>query len=240
MEKYPSWPTAVSPPLHSGAIPLGHVTLWPSMSRFRGSRLSQARESAYCPCRSPCPFRIQGIPLYCRQATKWRRLLRSQNSSARGTTQYSSGNESRRLALATWRSPLKTENHEPVGCSPSIALPHQRPTSEPSRITCKPSTSMRSWPGIVRSMVNWEWREHAWRAMERGSVRAVVQKRVDGPVWNLHLHELPFDVAIFRYRTPESAMKHATRWLERRPMLSAEEIRRRTDRLFPVQAPTVR
>jgi hypothetical protein len=81
-------------------------------------------------------------------------------------------------------------------------------------------------------MHTWEWRESAWMAMERGSVRAVVQKRVDGPVWNLHLHELPWPTGLFRYSSPETAMKHGTRWLDRRPQPSVAEIRRRTDALF--------
>jgi len=40
-------------------------------------------------------------------------------------------------------------------------------------------------------MHTWEWREHAWMAIEGGSVRAVVRQRVTRDYWNLHLHELP-------------------------------------------------
>ena len=81
-------------------------------------------------------------------------------------------------------------------------------------------------------MHTWEWREGAWMAMERGSVRAKVSKRVDGPVWLLHLHDLPWPTGLFRYASPETAMKHASRWLDRHPQPSVEEIRRRTDAMF--------
>ena len=69
-------------------------------------------------------------------------------------------------------------------------------------------------------------------AMERGSVWAVVRQRVNCTMWNLHLHELPYDIAVFQYASPETAMKHASRWLGRHPQPSVGEIRRRTDAMF--------
>ena len=82
-------------------------------------------------------------------------------------------------------------------------------------------------------MIEWVWRERAWAAMEDGRVRAVVSQRVTKDAWNLHLHELPYERGVFRYRTPEAAKKHAMRWFERHPAPSTAEIRRRTDLLFP-------
>jgi hypothetical protein len=40
-------------------------------------------------------------------------------------------------------------------------------------------------------------------------------RRVDGPVWNLRLSELPYDIAVFPFASPETAMKHGSRWLSR-------------------------
>lgn len=80
--------------------------------------------------------------------------------------------------------------------------------------------------------ITWRSWEGAVAAFENGRVRAVIRKRVDGPVWNLHLQDLPWPKGLFPYSNPETAKKHAPRWLERHPSPSAEEIRRRTDRLF--------
>jgi hypothetical protein len=56
-----------------------------------------------------------------------------------------------------------------------------------------------------------------------------LRERVTKDYWNLHLHDLPWEVRTFAYRRPETAMKHATRWLERRRVPTVEERRRRNE-----------